>query len=490
MNLAQISQDTILLAQQSLLKAMEDGTLKKTIQTSTNLTGIVLEAPAKQLVALQAPFRQTIPRKVNAGATATQWKAITALSSPKATTTENAAGALFTTTVTPKTATYQNVALQGKVTREAVAASEGFDPALAKETANTLAIAMKLEEIQFLGGNITALGAPSTPAAAEVNAVGTIGAVTVFFKVAAITLAAANRLAIDRPADVSGGNALLAGRAVAAFDPSVDGIGPLSAEVNTGAMGGTDNGVNLTWDAEPDAAAYLLFLGTSTGDANLDCEAVVTQTLVTITSLATGGAAADTLVANSADANSYDGIIQQLNAAGSGSYLKNVNAVLTGANGEITQIQDAFQSIWDTAKIGRFRLQVGGVDSRVLTRMGIAAGAGPTIFVDPQGVPRTTLMQGYHIGSIVNAVTGDVCPVDVLPWMPGGMILILPVEIPYPDANVPAPIDWVGGYDWERWDYASTPSTGPIFNFETRNWGVVRVLFTGGCGLLYNIHVG
>jgi len=230
-------------------------------------------------------------------------------------------------------------------------------------------------------------------------------------------------------------------------------------------------------------------VGLTTGAANLTCEAVVTQCSVTLTSLATGGDAADE-AATSADANSYDGIIPQLMASGSGATLTNVAGTLTGSSGEILELQDTFQAIWNTAKVGKFRIQVGGVDSRILTRLGIDAGGGPTIMVDPKGAARGQIMQGYHVGSVINAVTGDVCPVDVLPWLPSGMILVLPTEVPYNDANISAPIDYVCGYDWERWDYASTASTGPIFNFDTRTWGVLRVLFPGGCGVIYNIFKG
>lgn len=488
LNMQQVSQETIMLAQQSLLKAMKDGTLAKTINVATGLTGYILEAPAKQLVPLMSPFRQTIPRKVMAGSNAVNWKAITALSMPKATTTENAAGALFTTTVDPRSGTYKNVALRGQVSREAVAASEGFDPALAKETANTLLLAMKLEEIQMLGGNITALGGPASIAVTEVDGVGSIVNDQFFVNVRALTLAAANRISIDRPADYASNNALLAGSARTSIDPASDGLGPVGTEANVTTTG-TDNGLKITWTPEPDAAAYAVYVGTTTGAANLECEAVVTQCSVTLTSLATGGDAADE-AATSADTNSYDGIIQQMNASGSGAYIKDVAGTLTGTGGEVVQLQDAFAQIYNTAKIGKFRIQVSGQDSRILTRLGISAGAGPTIYVDPQGQGRTTMMQGYHVGSIVNATTGDVCPVDTLPWLPGGMILILPTEVPYNDANIPAPIDWVGGYDWERWDYASTPSTGPIFPFETRCWGVLRLLFPGGCGLLVNIFKG
>ena len=38
--------------------------------------------------------------------------------------------------------------------------------------------------------------------------------------------------------------------------------------------------------------------------------------------------------------------------------------------------------------------------------------------------------------------------------------------------------------------YSSTPTTGPIYPFETRCNGALEAIFTGGCGVLYNIFQG
>lgn len=472
--------------------AEEGAALRKDISESTGLVGTPLWKPAQQLVALMSPFNATIPRIARPGRDSVLTRRITSLSNPKLSATETTAGSLFSTTVVNSTDAFKHSALRGKVTRSAIAQSQGFDDALNKETANTLLLAKKLEEVTLLGGNITGLSAPTSLAVAERDAKGTIGAVTVYVRVAAVTLHGALTGTTDRPADYDGTDAILAGsnKTTPVVTASGYGIGPLATEVNSGAMTGTDNGAKITWDAVPGAAAYLIFAGTSTGDANLKLQAMVTQTSITLSSLGTTGTAASTLVDTSADADVYDGIIPILAAGGAG-YLKDVSGKLTGSNGEILELQDAFQAIWDTAKIGKFRVQVAGLDSRVLTRLGIAAGGGPTIFVDPAAGPgRFRLVQGYHVGSVVNGVTGDVCPVDTLPWLSGGTILILPTEIPFPDANVSAPFDWQGAYDWERQDYFQTSSSGPVKEFDIRNWGVLRANFPGGCGVLYNIFKG
>jgi hypothetical protein len=305
------------------------------------------------------------------------------------------------------------------------------------------------------------------------------------------------RVTINRAADYDGVHALLAGVAVATVNPGGDGCTAAANETNSAATAGNNDALKITWAAIPGAAAYAIFVGTATGAAAAKCEAIVTQTSITLTSLAATGQAANVAVAaggvatdSSQDVNSYDGIIAQLVAGGSGAYLLNLNNELTGSNGEVLQIQDMFQSLWDTVKVGKFRLLVSGLDSRILTRLGIAASAGPTIYVNPTDPARSNLLQGFHVGSIMNSISGNITPVDVLPWMPGGMIIALPEEIPYPDANITTPFDYVAGHDWERWDYASTATTGPIYNFDVRTYGVLRGLFTGGCGMIYNIFKG
>jgi hypothetical protein len=237
-------------------------------------------------------------------------------------------------------------------------------------------------------------------------------------------------------------------------------------------------------------------VGLTTGAANLTCEAVVSQTSVTFSSLATGGVAGnDANTVPTADetgnAKHFDGILPQLLAAGSGAYLKNVNGILTGtaASAEVVEIQDAFASIWRTAKIGKFRVVMSGNDARSLAKKGILSNA-MQIFAQPTAEGRINMTIGAHVGEILNATTGDICPVEVEPWAVPGTIFILPMEIPYPMANAANPFEWVGNYDWERWEYASTTTTGPIYPFETRCNGALEAIFTGGCGVLYNVFQG
>lgn len=492
LNIEALTRETLAKASADLLKSMNDGSLKKTINVATGLLGVNLQAPAHQLVPLMSPFRESITRRVKPGSNSDQWRNITGISSPKLSVAESAAAAQPVTTVASKTAGYKISGIGDEVTREAIAASQGFDPALSKATTNALLKAMQLEEQYFLGGNITALSTPGAPTVTEIESIAgaTIGASAHFVRIAALTLPAMNRLTIQRPAKFAAGDAVLDGVATAAVDPAADGVTVVGAE-GTVTTTGANNSLRISWTAVPGAAGYAVFVGTTTGAANLKCEAIVTQTLITLRSLAATGQAGSALTGTSADALTYDGIIAQLVAAGSGAYTKNVGGLLTGAtaDGEVVEIQEAFSAIYDAAKVGSFRVVLGGQEGRSVSARGNASNS-TNIVLDPSSAGRVNMTIGIRVSEIINATTGDVCSVETAPWMPGGSILILPKVIPYADANISAPFEFVCGYDWERIDYAVAKANGPVYPFEIRNWGVLEGLFTGGCGYLFNIYRG
>ncbi len=513
-----ITQETLDRARSAAIQALKDPALTRSISVGTGLVGFNLQAPAKQLVALQSPFYQSIVRKVKEGANADNWRVITALGSPDPFTTENAAASQFATTLSSKVGNFKVNGVQGVVTLEAVKASQGFDPALAKETVNTLLVAMKLQEQAFFGGNITALGDVAAPTVALSTSAGNItaGATTYFVRIAPLTVLAANRAPLVFPADTNSNSENLLTpvgltqaqlQAITSLPTATNpnpgtafstgcGMGRLQNEGNSGSVTPTNKALKITWTPVAGAVAYAIFVGTVTGAANLGLQCVVTQTQVCLTTLIAVGASAvagnDAAVPTTdqtANANHFDGIIAQLNAGGSGAYIKNLNGTLTGTNNEILEIQDAMAQIFSTAKIGKFRVIVGGNDARILSRLGVKTGT-MTIMVSPQLDGRQALVAGAKVTEIVNSITGDSCMVETQPWLPPGTILILPTDIPYPNANVANPFEWVGSYDWMRWEYASTQSTGPIYPFENRCNGVLEGLFTGGCGVIYNVWKG
>ena len=504
MNALQATRDVIQRSLQAAREAIADPQLTRAISVGTGLVGYHLKAPATQLIPMMSPFYNSIPRKVKEGANSDNWKSITAISSPRLFTAERKAAAKITHTVVDKTAAFKVQGIMGDVTLEAVKASAGFDPALQKETANVLLKGMQLSSQAYMFAVLTDLGVPGAPTVTEVEGIAgaTIGASAHFVRIVGLTGMAANRVVLDVPADYDGTHALLSGRAVASVNQLRDdagavitvgsGLTSISAE-GTVTTTGAGNALKITWTPVPGIVAYAVFVGVVTGAANLKCEAIVTQASVTLKSLAATGIAGNNAEIPAADetgdAEAYDGILAQCVTAGSGAYVKNVAGKLTGTNSEITEIQDALATIYQSTKIGKFRVVVSGVDERTLTRLGVSSQS-MQIFAMPGIDGRIAMAVGAHVTDIINYTTGDRCPVEVDPWLPAGTILILPLEIPYHDANVDAPFEWVGSFDWTRWDYGSTPSSGPVYLFENRCNGVLEGLFNGGCGVLYNIFKG
>lgn len=491
MDQLRISEESLAKAAEATKLAWADPSMRKAITVATGLTGIVLEAPAKQLVALMSPWRQRIPRKTQPGATAVQWKAITAVvQNAKFSTTESASANAIATTVVSKSATYREVGTRGSVTRKAIAEGQGFEDVKAKEVANTLLLAMKLEEQAIIGGNRTALATVTGVVAAVRVAQGSLAADAAGYnvRVAALTLMAMNRITVDRPGVYDGTDAKIAGNGTghANINPATDGVAVFSTNVISAAVAAND-ALKITWTPVNGAAGYAVACRAVGVGAAL-VEVVVTQANITLTSV-TGGGAVATAGDSSADTNIFDGIVP-LTFADASAYKKNVAGVLTGTGGEIVQIQDGFQSLWDTGKIDEFDILVGGVDSRNITRLSISAGGGPTIFVSPTGENRLDLTQGYHAGFVINAVTGKRCAVNVLPWLPGGMIILLPTKIPYPMANITTPFEVAAAYGWEQIDYAITAASGPVSEFDVRADEVVKDYFPAGTGLLHNVLFG
>lgn len=487
--LKQITEQTLERVASALKGAMNDPKLTRALAVSDGLVGLQLEAPAKQLVPLMSPFRQKIGRKGQPGSNAIQWKAITAVKqNAKFSTAESAAANAIATTVVAKSATFKVVGTRGKVTREAIAHSKGFDDALAKETANSLLLAMKLEEQAILGGNITALATPTGLAVAVITGGGALAADATGYnvRVAALTLMASNRESMDRPLTYDGTHANLATGAKTGANPAADGWTAAATRVTSAAVSANDR-LKITWTAVPGAAAYAIFIGKNTTET---LSAIVTQTSVTVTAAAAGGSALAVADGSSADANIYDGIVSLINAEAS-AYKKVLANKFSTSGGEIVEVQDMFQAIWDSGKIDDLTLLVGGVDSRTLSKLLTAAGGGPTIFVSTgDDGARGQMTQGYHVGYIVNQVTGKRCTVEVLPWLPGGTIIALPNSIPYPDANISAPFEMSTSYDWERIDYAATTTTGPVTEFDIRAEEVLKDHFPAGCGIISNILFG
>jgi hypothetical protein len=500
LNLEALSAETREKLLEAVKKSLAGPPIEKAITVSTGLVGVSLETPAQQSAPLMAPFRQRIGRRVGAGADNVTWKQITAvLQNAKFSTTETAAANAIATTVVPKSAVFKEVGTRGSVTRKAIAHGQGYDDVRARETTNTMLLALKLEEQCIIGGNITALGAPAAPTVAVIATDGTIAADAAGWdvRIVALTLMAANRCSMDRPSGYASLAApftldcVLAGNGRAGVEQNVatDGWSAQGALTTSAATVGGTSCLRISWTSIPGASAYAVYAITHGAGAGVPIlEAIVSQCQVTLISAAgTGHAivAGDT----SADAAIFDGMIPLI-VANTAAYKLNVGGPLTATNSRINQISAMFQRIWDSGKIDEFELLMGGTVAESINALLSATGGGPTILVGPGPAEagRLDVMFGYHVGWIVNGVTGKRCRVNVLPWMPGGMIIFMPATIPYPKAGFSVPFEMGTSYGWEQIDYAKTVSGGPVDEFDVREEAVLKDYFPAGCGILHNIY--
>lgn len=469
-NLAEITQEVIDLAKQALGQPLGKATTAG-ITSATGLTGYSLEAPSKKLFPVLSPLRNRIARvKAPVGATAVNWKAITAINATakKAPVAFGQRAAQVSTTVVEKSAAFKSYGLDDFVEFEGRAMAMGFEDVRATAGTNLLYAVMIEEEKLVLGGNAASLGTPTAPTVTASATGGSIGAATYSVKVAALTLSAMNRVSVG----------------VAASSPDMtDGFTLASAGTSTGALTGATNKIDASVLAIRGALGYAWFVGVA-GSEKL--EAITTINKVTLTALAGTGAAvpgADT----SGDAQAFDGIIPQIAPAASGAYYKSLDgAVLTAANGGIKELDDLCLDLWNRARISPTTLLVNAQDAINITAKIIATGGAPTLYVTNS--EKSGIVGGYLVSEYINrAVGGRRIPIEVHPYLPAGTIIALSELLPYPNTNVATVLEMEMLQEFAQYDWAVTQ---PKYEFEVRALGVLKHYFPAGCGILTNVGNG
>jgi hypothetical protein len=506
----------------ALLADSKAGKLAKAanISTSTGLYGYDLEAPAKLLMATLQGFFYRIPR-IKATSVAREFKIITGVKLPGAkSAAQGARGNSATLTLAPYSfapGTISSGVFQ--VTREAIAASGGFDPALNRATMLAMKLGLRNQAIMTLGGNPYLLGTPTVTVSENTTVKSTnvalSGSATYYVYVRAMTGPAFQDALISTP----NGQALCdpTDKSFSAIGSNVsllDGYGTPST-VQSVATPATDSSINVSWSPIPGAAAYGIFIGTTTGIANAafvgcvgqcsvvvkDCgAAALTGTKASATQAYYDGDGAaqskDTTADTTVDANAFPGILSQLygvttggSIVASGAKLLNVNGKLSASAGDgipeinevLTQVyysllqNDDVTLLFSPADRGSVNRAYGAGASTSPLRINIPAGVGtlqkPNIFID-----------GY-----VHPLTGRAIPCETDPNIPQGTILVLPNVMPYPDTNIENPIAMAVVDEWINFEYAQA---APRRDYENRCYESVIVYVPPACGALFNVYRG
>lgn len=448
------TQQTIDLVKAAQGQPQED-ILKSFTQTATATQGLQaynLEAPAKLLVPVNTPLRNSIPR-VNGGfGVQANWKAITGMNvnNVRGGVAEGKRGGVITHALSEYFAAFRGFGLENSVTFEADYAAQGFQDLKALATQQTLLSTMIEEERIILGGNTSvSLGTTPTPTLAASSSGGTLATQTL----SVICVALGLQAYLDVAGINNGGigsyfdptTAVVPGSITRTnADGTTDTFGGGSAQKSTNATAsitGPSGSCTATVTAVNGAVGYAWFWGAA-GSERLG--AVSTINSVSITA-ATGGSnqLASTLSAadNSTNSLEFDGLLSQIYKSGSNAYIATqatgtagVGTGLTadGAGG-IAEFEAAFVQFYNRYRLSPTVIYVSSQELINITKKIIGNGGAPLLRmnVSADQVAMGQIPAGVVVASYLNKVTGANIPLRVHPNLPAGTVLFYSESLPY-----------------------------------------------------------
>jgi len=466
---------------------------KATFQTSTGLVNYDLTGPAKKLYPVLSPLRNSLPRVMGNGDTATRWKAITAINTANLSpgVAEGKRGGRISVSEQDFTAAYAGLGLEGDVTFEALYASDGFDDARARTVESVLRAVMIAEERVILNGNASlALGTPAAPVA-------TLAAG------GAITVQAGNLVyvvALTPEGFLNAGIAAGVPKSVARtnIDGTSDSYGGGSSNVSAASNSITTTSGNQTINASvtaiPGAAAYAWFLGTSAANAVL--AAITTVNKVTLAANGAGTQTASQITGdNSRNALLFDGFLSQIvsnfNSSGTAYYKSLDGGFLTsdGASG-IAEIDAALKAQWDANRLSPTKIWVSSQEAANINKKVLASTGVPLfrINLDVEGKP--AVVGGSMVAGYFNKFApggGQVIPMEIHPYLTAGSLLMQTERLPYPLSNVNNVAQIKCRRDYHQVDW---PIVSRVYQFGVYVDEVLQVFAPFSFCLLQNIGNG
>jgi hypothetical protein len=501
-----------------------------TIATSTGLYGYDLEQPAKLLMATLQGYFYRIAR-VPGRSLQRRIKVITGVKLPGS--KFAASGSRGNSAQISLTEYYwqPGVVTGGTfiVDREALAISKSYDDAVNRATMLNMKLGLRNQAAAIFGGNVTALGAVTGFTAVENTsvtsaAVALNSGLTYYFYVRAMTAAAAqdalttfpNGQALPDPSDRSFSAIIGCGVSL------LDGYGAPSTIAGwcTIATPATTSSATLAWTPIPAAAAYGIFIGTTTGIENAVFAGMVGQCSVVVKDfgaafIAGSGTKAsatqayydgngdaqskNTMLDTSADANAFNGILPQIAGTGGatpqtgimlGGQILNINGPLSAAQGaQIPEIKEllmrCYYALYQSDDV---TLLFSAADRDNINNSFGSSGTGSILRINmPAGVDQMNARAGIFVNGYIHPATGRAIPCETDPNIPQGMFLVLPNSMPYPDTNIENPIMMVVMDEWINLQYAMTR---PRYEFENRCYEACVVNVPIACGLGYNMFRG
>lgn len=474
-------------------------TLKKawnqSASATSGITAYDLTAPAKSLIPVITPLRNSIPRIGGGMGIQDNWRAITGVNTTGANggVSQGLRGQIQQVTTKDYTAPFATIGIEDFATDEAQLAAMGFDDLLAIVTLNNLRALMIAEEKLIIGGigtGGTALGTAATPSLTPSITGGSLTAAfgTYSVKVVELTLNAYTYWRKNGTLPVSGAQTVAGGDSV--FYNM--GTGANSASATTTIASGTAGSIAATVTANSNAVAYAWFLG-AVGSETLAKVTTINSTVLTVN---TGTQAVASFGTDySIDPLVFNGLFSQMNASGSNAYFaaQGTGTAGTGtpltADGEggVVEIDTALKSFWDNYELSPTRIMVSSQEQAAISGavLGAGGGLGAQRFVF--NVEQGQLKGGTIVRSYLNKFTmsgQQEIPIELHPNMPPGTIMFYTDQIPYPLSNVANVVQIKTRRDYHQIDW---PRTKRRYEYGVYSDEVLEIFAPFAFGMITNI---
>ena len=410
---------------------------------STSFAAFDLEAPAKLLTPRPTPLRNRIPRKKGVGTShrvkrilgytgtgtggiGNTWPGITESSTATFGSINYERGPKISYAADDLVLPYNSYSLSDSVSFDANFSGLGYQDLRQLSSTSTLYATMLMEERMMLMARGTASGYSGALAAPTV----TTGSPAASGSQTALA-SGTYYIAVTTDAGISGNG----------FGESIaSAIG--SETVNTG-----DVLTVIVSTAVPGALGYNIYVGTTTGLANLKYQGTLrgTGTFTIQGATASGltgnnaafnttGAAASRATADtSAYATGYDGILPTVLGANSG-FNNSINSTFSTANPG-AEFQTVFAQLYSNVKADPDLVLLNGNDRKQLSDA-IKSGSTANYRLTIQEPGKDGITYGSIVTGIQNEVTGKAVDLMVHPWLNQGVAPVLSFTLPIPDTEV------------------------------------------------------
>ena len=431
------------LASQRLAMQEIQKDITLTSPLSTSFAAFDLEAPAKLLTPRPTPLRNRIPRKkgvgtshrvkrilgytgTGTGGVGQTWPGITETSTQAFGSINYERGKLITYAADDLVLPYNSYSLSDSVSFDANFSGLGYQDLRQLSSTSTLYATMLMEERMMLMARGTASGysgALSAPTATTGSPAAS----------GSQTALASNTYYIAVTAD--------AGISTTGFGESI------ASSIGTETVSTGDVLTVIVSTAVPGALGYNIYVGTTTGLANLKYQGTLrgTGTFTIQGATATGltgnnaaftttGAAASRATADtSAYATGYDGILPTVLGSNSG-FNNSINSTFSTSNPG-AEYQTVFARLYDAVKADPDLVLLNGNDRKQLSdAIKSGSNANYRLTINDPGTSGTTY--GSIVTGLQNEVTGKAVDLEVHPWLPQGVSPVLSFTLPIPDTEV------------------------------------------------------